>query len=197
MGVFDIFGPRALKVQGPSPRARLRKAPLPALVKMVKVAGFLIAFFSIVGFLTMSAARTEAPRARVQTPVIVCTKELKAGSKIDANSFVQVLQEDVPFNAATEPVQVTGLYINCNRRVGDRIHLQDLLHDRSNIILSAYRTKRKIENGEALNLSNVALDRAAIGELPPAYISNCSQFNAKSAARDLDAYSFFAAGDMK
>lgn len=164
---------------------------------MVKIAGALIAFFLVVGFLTMSTTQKDAPRKTVMAPVVVCTKELKAGDKISEDSFQQLLQADVIDDMATQPAQVAGKYINCAYRVGDKIYLQNLIGDRSRVIVSAYRTRRKIEQGEVLNLSNVALDRAAIGELPSGYIFNCAQFNSKVAARDLGDYDFFAVGDMK
>lgn len=155
-------------------------------------------FFTVVGFLAMSAyPNWGAPTRKELERVVVCAKNIAIGDRVGEEMVKEILISERLPDSATQAAQVTGMYSGKNYRAGEIID-RTFLHEKpQEILVSAYRSKIKIERGEELSLSKVTLDRVPLNNLPQNYISDCSQFNSKIAAHNIDANTFFAGDDVQ
>lgn len=155
-------------------------------------------FFAVVGFLTMSAyPNWGAPTRKELERVVVCAKNIAIGERVGEDMIQEIsISERLP-DSATQTAQVAGMFSGKNYRAGEIID-RTFLHDKpQKVFVSAYRSTIEIQQGEEFSLSKVTLDRVPLIKLPAHYISDCSQFNSKVAARRIDAKTFFAIDDVK
>lgn len=104
---------------------------------------------------------------------MVCTKPVRAGQRISEfnaqeNGFAAA---SVPRGTLSKMIDVEGATAVRDLKKGDFINFRDIDPSTQRGILSAYRTKMAVEEGECLSFQNVDIVKVRANALPRTFLS--------------------------